>query len=64
APRVIAAMDGTESITKNALRRRTAVSLKILEVIPADRVKTANTQELADYSRELIGKSLGMEVAE
>ena len=61
---VIAAMDGTENITKNAMRHRTKVSLKILEVIPADKVKAANTQELADYSRQLIGKSLGTEVAE
>ena len=57
-PLVIAAMTGTESITKNALRRRTDVVLKIIEVVPADKVKAMNTQELADYSAELIAKHI------
>lgn len=57
-PLVIAAMTGTEKITKNALRRRTDVVLKIIEVMPADKVKAMNTQELADYSAALIAKHI------
>ena len=63
APVVIAAIDGTENIMKNVPLRRTRVSLKILEVVPAEQVKAMQTQELADYSRELIAKTLA-EVAE
>lgn len=57
-PIVVAAMAGTEKITKNALRRGTDVSLDILELIPADKVKAMNTQELAEYSSQLIAKHL------
>ena len=58
APLVIAAISGTEKIKNNVPLRRTKVLVNILEVIPAEKVKAANTQELADYSRELIAKSL------
>lgn len=55
---VIASMAGTENIMKNVPLRKTDVHLRILEVIPADRVKAMSTQELADYSSKLIAASL------
>ena len=57
APLVIASIEGTERVTKNLPFKRTAVNVKILEVIPAEDVKARDTQELAAYSRKLIGES-------
>jgi len=34
------------------------VHLRILEVVPAEKVKAMSTQELADYSSKLIAASL------
>ena len=55
---VIASMAGTENIMKNVPLRKTDVHLRILEVLPADKVKAMSTQELADYSSRLIAASL------
>lgn len=55
---VIASMAGTENIMKNVPLRKTDVHLRILEVVPADKVKAMSTQELADYSSRLIAASL------
>lgn len=55
---VIASMAGTGDIMKNVPLRKTDVHLRILEVIPAEKVKAMSTQELADYSSKLIAASL------
>ena len=57
-PLVIASIAGTEKVTKNMPFRPTHVTLSILEVLPAERVKEMSTQELANYSRERIAASL------
>ena len=62
-PLVIACIDGTENIMRNFPFRFTRVELRILEVLPAERVKAMNTQELAAYSRELMETALGAKEA-
>lgn len=57
-PLVITSISGTEKVAKNALRRTTDVYLDILEVIPAERVKTMSTRELAEYSSRVIAGNL------
>lgn len=58
-PVVVACTKGTEKLKKNAFKRRTDITLEVLEVIPAEQVKTMSTNELSDYSRSLIEKTLG-----
>ncbi len=57
-PLVISSVSGTEKIKGNFLRRPTDVYLDILEVIPAEKVKSMSTAELAAYSSRLIGENL------
>ena len=57
-PLVITSVSGTEKIKKNLFRRPTDVYLDILEVIPADKVKSMSTVELAAYSSRLIEENL------
>ena len=54
----ILATDGTEKVRKNVLRRRTQVSLAVLEYLPAEQVSAMHTDELARYSRERIAAYL------
>lgn len=53
-PLVVAAVRGTEMVKKNLLRRVTDTYLDILEVIPAEKVKSMTTVELSTYSRGII----------
>lgn len=57
-PLVIAAVRGTEKVKKGIILRGTDVYLDILEVVPAEQVKSMSTNELSDHSRELIEQSL------
>lgn len=57
-PLVISSISGTEKVGKNVLRRPTDVYLDILEVIPAEKVKSMSTKELAEYSSRLIAENL------
>ena len=57
-PLVTTSVSGTEKIKKNLFRRPTDVYLDILEVIPADKVKSMSTVELAAYSSRLIEENL------
>ena len=57
-PLVIASISGSEKIKRNLFLRPTNVDLSILDVVPADKVKEMSTNELADYSRGLIERSL------
>lgn len=63
-PLVIASISGSEKIKRNLFLRPTNVDLNILEVVPADKVKETSTNELADYSRGLIERSLPKAVKE
>ena len=58
APVAVVSISGTEKVTKNLPFRRTKVSVDIIELIPADKVKAMGTQDLAEYSQGLIAKSL------
>ena len=57
-PLVISSIRGSERIGKNVLRRPTDVYLDILEVIPAEKVKSMSTRELAEYSSRIIAENL------
>ena len=61
---VIASISGSEKIKRNLFLRPTNVDLSILDVVPADKVKEMSTNELADYSRGLIERSLPKAVKE
>ena len=63
-PLVIASISGSEKIRRNLFLRPTNVDLSILDVVPADKVKEMSTNELADYSRGLIERSLPKAVKE
>ncbi len=58
SPLVIACIRGSENITHNVLRRASDVYLDILEVVPAEKVCSMSTKDLAEYSREIIGQHL------
>lgn len=53
-PIVIASIEGTEQVARNVLRRPTTVTLKILDVIDAETVKSEKTKALAERSVETI----------
>ena len=58
APVVICCVKNTDAIEKNIFRRFTDAELEILELLPAETVKSMKTQELAQYSEERIKKHL------
>lgn len=58
-PVVVSTIEGTENIFRNIKRfKKTVVTIKILETIGADRVKSAKTSELSDYCAGLMKKEL------
>lgn len=58
-PIVVSTIEGTENIFRNIKRfRKTVVTIKILETIDADRVKSEKTTELSDYCAALMAKEL------
>ena len=63
-PIVLAVIQGTENVGKNFPFRRTDVQLDVLEVIPAEKVKALNTQDLSTYCRNRIAEHLGEEAEE
>ncbi len=63
-PLAIACISGTDQIRHRWLFLSTRVELRILELLPAERVKAMSTQELATYSREKIEEALGLESGE
>ena len=58
APLVIACVHGTEELRHGFCFRPHECWLEILETLPAERVGAMSTQQLADYSRELMEKRL------
>mgnify|MGYP000008898700 FL=1 len=58
-PIVVSTIEGTENIFRNIRRfRKTVVTIKILETIDADRVKSTKTTELSDYCAGLMKHEL------
>lgn len=58
-PIVVSTIEGTENIFRNIKRfRKTVVTIKILETIDADTVKSEKTTELSDYCAALMAKEL------
>lgn len=55
-PIAVVAVEGTDRIYRNVLRRRTDVYLEVLEVIPAETVKNANTHLLSAATVQLLQK--------
>lgn len=63
-PLVVSCVRGSESVTKNVLRRKTDVYIDILEVIPAETVRATTTHELSDSVRAIIEQGLENNTAE
>lgn len=58
-PIVISTIEGTENIFRNIKRfKKTTVTIKILETIDAQRVKSAKTSQLSDYCAAVIKNEL------
>ena len=58
-PIVVSTIEGTENIFRNIRRfRKTAVTIKILETIDADRVRSTKTSELSEYCAALMKREL------
>ena len=58
-PIVVSTIEGTENIFRNIKRfRKTVVTIKILETLDADRVKSTKTSELSEYCESLMRKEL------
>lgn len=58
-PIVVSTIEGTENIFRNIKRfRKTVVTIKILETIDAERVKSLKTSELSEYCESLMRKEL------
>ena len=59
-PVVASTIEGTENIFSNIKRlKRTTVTIKILETIDAQRVRTTSTADLGEYCAELMKRELG-----
>ena len=61
APVVICCVKHTDRIEKNIFRRFTDTELEILELLPAETVKSMKTQELAEISMAKIENCLKRE---
>ncbi len=58
-PIVVSTIEGTENIFRNIKRfRKTAVTIKILETIDAEKVRELKTSELSEYCEALMKKEL------
>ena len=58
-PIVVSTIEGTENIFRNIRRfRKTVVTIKILETIDADRVRSTKTSELSEYCAALMKREL------
>ncbi len=59
APIVIMSTEGTERIAGHVIYRTNRVHLRILEVIPREKVAGLSVTELSAYAAEVLGKALG-----
>jgi len=53
-PIVVAVIDGTKPVRYNIFRRKTDVFFKVLEIIPAERLKEINSAELGDKVTDIM----------
>lgn len=60
APLVITTVDNTNCVHKNAPWKRTHITLKICEVIPAEEVANSSTAELSEKARSIMCHALGV----
>lgn len=60
-PLAVLASVGTDKVFKNIFRRRTDITIEVLEVIPAEMVKAMSTAELSEHAREHIENRLKKE---
>lgn len=59
-PLVISAVEGTERVAKNIFTfRRSRVTITIIEVMDAAKVKKTKTAEISDYASALMNETLG-----
>lgn len=61
APLVITTVDNTNHVHKNAPWKRTDITLRICEVIPAKEVASSTTAELCERAKRIMCGSLGIE---
>ncbi len=64
APLVITTVENTNHVHKNAPFKRTVVTLKVCEVIPAKEVAASSTAELSERARRIMCESLGVPYSE
>lgn len=57
-PIAVCVMDNNHAIDKNWLRRRTKVTMEIVEVIPYEKIKGLKTNEIADMIKEIMQAKL------
>lgn len=60
-PIVVITVKGADKIHKNYPLHHSDVIIDVVEVIPAEKVKTMKTSEIGDYVAELMSKNLGVE---
>ena len=56
-PLVIIAISGTEKVKKR-IPRRSDIYLKVVDVIPAEKVKEMRTGDLSDYAYKMIEENI------
>lgn len=64
APLVVTTVDNTNRVHKNAPFKRTEITLRICEVIPAEEVSASSTAELSEKARKIMCNSLGIDFSE
>ncbi len=64
APLVITTVTNTEKVHSNAPFKRTEVTLKVCDVIPAEEVASSTTADLAEQAQKLMYEALGLEIKE
>ena len=60
-PIVVITVKGADKIHKNYPLHHSDVIIDVVEVIPAEKVKTMKTSEIGDYVAELMSKNLGVQ---
>lgn len=64
APLVVTTVTNTNLVHKNAPWKRTHITLKVCEVIPAEEVASSSTSQLAERSQRIMCGSLGVKYPE
>ncbi len=64
APLVITTVSNTNKVHRNAPWKRTNITLRICEVVPAEEVSASSTGELAERARKAMCETLGIEYDE